>query len=141
MFVRDHISKAQLLDLYCGSKILKTRTFINEPETLLCHVSGIILFKLHLDNYTFNQLRYELRKMKAHGLIQRNGKHYSYHLAEKGMKIAAMFMLFHKHLCGPLASSLFHHRPDKIHIVNSKLEKAYHKADDSIKKIIDLMAA
>jgi hypothetical protein len=28
-------------------------------------------------------------------------------------KAALMFILFHKRVCGPLANSLFHHRPDE----------------------------
>jgi len=91
--------------------------------------------------YTINQLRYDLRKMKAHGLTERNGKHYSYRLTDKGMKVAAMFVLFHKRICGPLANSLFHHRPNNIHVIESKLEKAYHKADESIEKLVELLAA
>jgi hypothetical protein len=79
--------------------------------------------------------------MKAHGLLERNGKHYSYRLTDKGAKVAARFVLFHKRICGPLANSLFHHRPENLDVVDSKLEKAYHKADTSIGKIVDLLAA
>jgi hypothetical protein len=94
-----------------------------------------------LPNYTINQLRYDLRKMKAHGLIKRNGRQYSYVLTDKGVKVATMFVLFHKRLCGPLANSLFHHRANKNFVTSSKLEKAYHKADDDITKIAELLAA
>ena len=52
-----------------------------------------------------------------------------------------MFVLFHKRVCGPLANSLFHHRPDKAHVIDCKLEKAYHRADESIEKIVELLAA
>jgi hypothetical protein len=52
-----------------------------------------------------------------------------------------MFVLFHKRLCGPLANSLFNHRPNKFFMANGKLEKAYHKADDYIEKITELLAA
>jgi len=94
-----------------------------------------------LPGYTINQLRYDVRKMKAHELIERNGKHYCYRLTKKGAKVATMFVLFHKRLCGPLANSLFHHWPGRHGIINSKLEKAYQKADDYIDKIVDLLAA
>jgi hypothetical protein len=57
------------------------------------------------------------------------------------MKVAAMFVLFHKRLCGPLANSLFHHRPNNVSVIESKLEKAYHKTDDPIEKIVELLAA
>jgi len=94
-----------------------------------------------LPDYTINQLRYDLRKMKAHRLVKRNGRHYSYLLTEKGAKVSAMLVLFHKRVCGPLANSLFHYRPKKPGFTLSRLEKAYHKADDSIEEIIELLAA
>lgn len=100
-----------------------------------------IVAAYELPHYTLNQVRYDLRKMKAHGLIERCGKHYSYRLTEKGARVVTMFVLFHKRLCGPLANSLFHHRPSKTHVVDSRLERAYHKADDSIEEIIELLAA
>ena len=100
-----------------------------------------IVAAYNLPNYSIVQLRYDLRKMKAHGLVERNGNHYSYQLTEKGMKIAVMLVLFHKRICGQLANSLFHRRPVNDHIANNVLEKAYHQADNSIEKIIDLLAA
>lgn len=134
-----------------GIKIQDTR-IIRLMETIM-HAgmclngwSSALIHKLVVDgfelpNYTINQLRYDLRKMKAHGLVKRNGRQYSYVLTEKGVKVATMFILFHKRLCGPLANSLFHHRPNKAFIANSKLERAYHKADDYIEKITELLAA
>lgn len=48
---------------------------------------------------TIDLLRYALRKMKAHDLLGRNGRQYSYLLTEKGLKVATMFIPFHKRLC------------------------------------------
>ncbi|MCP4575466.1 MAG: PAS domain S-box protein [Deltaproteobacteria bacterium] len=84
--------------------------------------------------------RYESMVKNTNGEL-RNGRQYSYVLTEKGVNIATMFVLFHKRLFGPLANSLFHHRPNKLYVLNSKLEKAYHQADDYIKKITELLAA
>jgi hypothetical protein len=100
-----------------------------------------LINKYNLHNYTINQLRYDLRKLKAHTLIERNGNHYTYRLTEKGMKVSAMFVLFHKRLCGPLANSLFHFQPNPKFTIKSKLEKAYHQADCSIDKIVEILAA
>jgi len=91
--------------------------------------------------YTLTQLRYALRKMKAHGLLERLGRTYCYRLADKGTKAALMFILFHKRVCGPLANSLFHHRPQKNLSPTSKIENAYHKADDAIQRVLELLAA
>ena len=52
-----------------------------------------------------------------------------------------LFLFFHKRLCGPLANSRFHHRPDPQHRPNSRIEAAYHRADDAIQRVVNLLAA
>jgi hypothetical protein len=98
-------------------------------------------FGLSAATYTLTQLRYDLRKMKAHGLLERIGRGYRYRLTDKGVKAALMFILFHKRVCGPLADSLFHHRPNETLKPTSKVETAYHNADHAIQKVVDLLAA
>ena len=109
----------------------------------MAHIHKVILttYGLTPQTYSINQLRYDMRKMKAHGLIQRHGKWYSYRLTEKGMKVSLLFTLFHKRVCGPLANSLFQHRPNSKFQLNSQFEKTYHDADANIQKIIDLLHA
>jgi hypothetical protein len=51
------------------------------------------------------------------------------------------FLFFHKRLCGPLANSRFHHKPDPQHQPDSRLELAYHKADKAIENIVALLQA
>jgi hypothetical protein len=105
------------------------------------HYAVLISFELTAKRYALNQLRYDLRKMRAHGLIQRDGKRYAYRLTDKGTKVALTFVLFHQRLCGPLANSLFHHQPNAGAKPKSKLEDAYHKADASIRNVIQLLEA
>ena len=59
----------------------------------------------------------------------------------KGLKVAALFVLFQKRVCGPLANTLFHHRPTNTALPPAKIEAAYHKADVAIQNVIDLLAA
>ena len=75
------------------------------------HQAILTTFGLPASAYTLTQLRYHLRKMKAHGLLQRCGQSYAYRLTSKATKVALLFILFHKRLCGPLASSLFQRPP------------------------------
>ena len=138
---------------YPGIKIHEPRV-IRLLEVLLhggTHVGGwtakqihhAVLATFHLSDsaYRLNQLRYDLRKLKGHGLLQRDGSRYAYHLTPKGVQVALLFLFFHKRLCGPLANSRFHHRPDPQHQPASKLEAAYHRADKAIQQIVDLLAA
>jgi hypothetical protein len=105
------------------------------------HSAVLATFQLSDKTYGLNQLRYDLRKLKGHGLLERDGRHYAYRLTAKGVHVALLFLFFHKRLCGPLANSRFHHKPDPAHQPSSKLEAAYHKADQAIEKIVDLLAA
>lgn len=138
---------------YPGIKIHDTR-IIRLMEALLhggntvggwtarqIHEAVLITFQLSAKTYGLNQLRYDLRKLKGHGLLQRDGSRYSYHLTTKGLQVALLFLFFHKRLCGPLANSRFHHKPDPKHCPKSKLEVAYHKADQAIEAIVDLLSA
>ena len=105
------------------------------------HQALLEAFRLSAEAYRLNQLRYDLRKLKGHGLLQRDGRRYAYRLTPKGVQVALLFVFFHKRLCGPLANSCFHHQPDPDHQPKSKLEAAYHKADKAIQQIVDLLAA
>ena len=80
------------------------------------------------------------KRMRA-VVLERDGNRYAYRLTDKGVKVALLFVLFHQRLYGPLANSLFHHRPDANFQPDSKLEKAMHKADDSIRQVIQLLEA
>jgi hypothetical protein len=91
--------------------LLHAGTKIGGWRTAQIHQAILAAFGLKAKNYTLTQLRYDLRKMKAHGLIQRDGKRYAYRLTDKGNKAALLFVLFHKRVCGPLAHSLFNSPP------------------------------
>ena len=110
-------------------------------RTAQLHEAIRAAFDLSPDAYTLTQLRYDLRKMKGHGLVERDGRRYCYRLTGKGKRVAALFVLFHKRVCGPLANSLFHHRPEASTKAPAKIETAYHKADVAIQKLIDMVAA
>ena len=110
-------------------------------RTAQIHTAILAAFGLTTGAYSLNQLRYDLRKLKGHGLLERDGRRYSYRLTDKGTRVAAMFVLFHKRVCGPLANTLFHHRPDDRPTAPAKIEVAYHQADAAIQRLIDLLAA
>jgi hypothetical protein len=138
---------------YPGIKIHETR-IIRLMEVLMhagTHVGGwtakeihkavLTTFGLSDKRYRLNQLRYDLRKLKGHHLLERDGSRYAYRLTTKGVEVALLFLFFHKRLCGPLANSRFHHQPDAQHRPDSRLEAAYHRADVAIQKVVDLLAA
>ena len=110
-------------------------------RTAQIHEAIRTAFALSADVYTLTQLRYDLRTMKGHGLLERDGNRYCDRLTDQGKKVAAMFVRFHQRVCGPLTNSLFQHRPMQASKPPSKIEAAYHQADDAIRNLIDLLAA
>jgi hypothetical protein len=120
--------------LHCGTQLGGWRS-------RQIHQAILSAFQLTPENYTLTQLRYDLRKFKAHALLQRDGRRYTYRLTDKGIRVTLMFILFHHRVCGPLANSLFLRQPVKVHTPTTKLQAAYHKADASIQHLIDLLAA
>src|SRR5438552_13769841 len=138
---------------YPGIKIHETR-IIRLMEVLLhggTHVGGwtakqiheavLTTFGLSDSGYRLNQLRYDLRKLKGHSLLERDGSCYAYRLTTKGLEVGLLFLFFHKRLFGQLANSRFHHQPDARLRPDSRLEAAYHRADAAIQKVVDLLAA
>jgi len=120
--------------LHAGTKVLGWRT-------IDIHQAILSSFGLTPDNYTVTQLRYDLRKMRGHGLLERDGRRYAYRLTDKGTRAALLFVLFHQRVCGPLANSLFQPRPTQTAAPMSKLEAAYRKANHSLDQVIQLLAA
>jgi hypothetical protein len=121
--------------------LLHSGTKIHGWRTAEIHKAILTTFGLKPTTYTLTQLRYDIRKMKAHGLIERHQKRYAYRLTDKGNRVALLFVLFHKRVCGPLANSLFQPPPQSTAPPATRIEAAYRKADHSIQQVLNLLAA
>ena len=110
-------------------------------RTAQMHAAVLQAYDLTAESYSLTQLRYDVRKLKAHGLLMREDHSYAYRLTETGIKVAALFVLFHRRVCGPLANRLFHQRPVHPATVSPKIETAYQRADTAIQRLVDLVAA
>ena len=121
--------------------LLHSGTLVHGWRTAQLQHAILTAYALTPSTYTLTQVRYDLRKMKAHGLIERDGARYAYRLTDKGRKVALLFVLFQQRVCGPLANSLFNHPPDPTLPPVTPLETAYRKADRSIQHVLDLLAA
>ena len=98
-------------------------------------------FNLSSEQYTLTQLRYDLRKLRVHGIIQRLPRSYSYSYTKKGLKIALLFTQLRKRIYAPVAFSLFRGHPNPEHSPESEFERAYNKLDKDFENLIALLAA
>jgi hypothetical protein len=92
-------------------------------------------------DYTLNQIRYDLRKLRLHGLIERIPHTHAYRFPQKGYKLALLLIQLRKRIYGPLAFGNFRHRPDPQHMPDSTFERIYHKLDRDFDEALSLLAA
>ena len=91
--------------------------------------------------YTRNQLAYDLRKLRAHGLIERPDNRYVYALSDYGRKAAAMLVIVRNRVLRPIAGSLFDRPPNSSLKPNSKLQAQYRRTTKSFNDLIALLKA
>ena len=122
------------------SLAITTRFAGLQAQWLNIYVGFALLQRVALP-ITTGSVRYDdLRKLKGHGLLERDGSCHAYRLTGKAIQAALLFLFFHKRLCAPFANSGFHPQPDPTR-PQSKLEVGYHKADKAIQDIFNLLAA
>jgi hypothetical protein len=92
-------------------------------------------------DYTLHQIRYDLRKLRLHGLIERIPHSHAYRFTVRGQKLAILLVQLRKRIYGPISFGVLRHRPHPDFMPNSDFERAYHKVDQAIDQLIHLMAA
>ena len=87
--------------------------------------------RLTADEYTLTQLRYDLQKLRAHGLAERLGKTRRYRLTTKGVRLAAILVKARDRLLGPLlAAPVVPKSRRSTHLSN--VEVALRSVDDAL---------
>jgi len=109
--------------------------------TAQLHQALLEAYNLKPKDYTLTQLRYDVRKLRLHGLIERLPKTYAYRFTSKGTKLSILLIQLRKRIYGPLSFGLFRTRPNPQFIPNSRFEKAYLKVEQAMDHAIALMAA
>jgi hypothetical protein len=109
--------------------------------TAQLHHTILGAYDLKPKDYTLHQLRYDVRKLRLHGLIERMPRSYAYRFTDKGTKLSILLVQLRKRLYGPLAFGLFRRRPDPEFLPNSRFEKAFLKVEKAMDDAIELLAA
>jgi hypothetical protein len=98
-------------------------------------------YQIKPKDYTIGQLRYDLRKLRVHGLVERAPKSHAYRFTDKGAKLSILLVQLRKRLYGPLGFGLFRRRPDERFLPNSPFEKACLKVEKAMDQAVALLAA
>ena len=97
-------------------------------------------FDLSENDYSRNQVIYYIRKLRAHGLVEKIKGTNTYRLTGYGVKVALAFTLMRKRIYGPLHYSLFEQQPDAGIDTGSILERLYRRLDIDINEIQKYLA-
>jgi len=120
--------------------LLHDNRSISEWKSMAVRQKILVDFHLSEDEYSRNQVIYDIRKLRAHGIVEKMGKYNRYRLTSYGVKVALAFSLIRKKIYGPLHYSLFETQPDHSIPTGSKLERLYRQLDTDINEIQSYLA-
>lgn len=88
--------------------------------------------RLKESDYTISQLRYDLRKLRAHGLAQRIGRTRRYRLTDKGVRLGVILVKARYRFLGPIVAvnSMRSTRGDNPSTVEAALRRIDQAVDD-----------
>ena len=86
----------------CSASTKKSRTLLGDWTTRQLHVHILARHRLREDDYTLGQLRYDLGKLRAHGLVARVGRSRRYRLTPVGVRLGALLVKIRTRLLGPI---------------------------------------
>src|ERR1700674_3204460 len=78
--------------------------FVHDWTTRELHTRVVARHRLVGDSYRLSQLRYDLSKLRAKGLVERIGNTRRYRLTPLGLKLGVLLVKLRMRLLGPLAS-------------------------------------
>jgi len=120
--------------------LLHDNRSIGEWKSMQLRDMIVKTFELDEAHYSRNQVIYDLRKLRAHGVVEKLPRTNKYRLTEYGMKIAVAFTVMRKKIYGPLHYSLFYYQVDSTMHTESKIERMYRRLDDNLTEIQDYLS-
>ena len=82
--------------------LLYTGGLLGDWTTRQLHERILARHRLGEDDYTLGQLRYDLSKLRAHGLAERVGRSRRYRLTPDGVRLGALLVKIRTRLLGPI---------------------------------------
>ena len=82
--------------------LLYTGGLLGDWTTRQLHERIVARHRLGEDDYTLGQLRYDLSKLRAHGLAERVGRSRRYRLTPDGVRLGALLVKIRTRLLGPI---------------------------------------
>ena len=105
--------------------LLHPAAFAADWTTREVHARILARYQLADDEYRLSQLRYDLSKLRAKGLVERIGKSRRYRLTPIGLKLGVLLVKLRLRLLGPLVSLIRHPNTNPAPRHSNSVDAAY----------------
>jgi hypothetical protein len=106
--------------------------FVRDWTTRELHTRVVARHRLTDHDYRLSQLRYDLSKLRAKGLVERIGKTRRYCLTPIGLKLGVLLVKLRTRLLGPLASLIHLPKPNATPRRSNPVDAAYREIDTAL---------
>lgn len=117
--------------------LLHPGTFVADWTSRAVHARLLQRHRLAEAAYRLGQLRYDLGKLRAHGLVERIGASRRYRLTVPGLKLAVLLVKLRTRLLGPLVSLAAVNQPRPASRHRSTVEAAFRQVDTALEHLCD----
>ena len=119
--------------------LLHPGTFVADWTSREVHTRLLIRHRLAATDYRLSQLRYDLGKLRAHGLVERIGTSRRYRLTARGLKLGVLLVKLRTRLLGPLVSLATNSAPRRRSRHPSEVEAAFHQVGTALDQLCDAL--
>ena len=119
--------------------LLHPGTFVADWTTREVHARLLARHRLTEADYRLSQLRYDLGKLRAHGLVERLGRTRRYRLTTRGLKLGVLLVKLRTRLLGPLTTLATAPAPPPPTTNASAVEAAFRQVDAALDHLCDTL--
>jgi hypothetical protein len=109
--------------------LLHPGTFVADWTSREVYARLLARHRLTEAEYRLSQLRYDLGKLRAHGLVERLGTSRRYRLTPRGLKLGVLLVKLRTRLLGPLTTLATDTAPRRPTRTPSEVEAAFRQVD------------
>lgn len=103
--------------------------FATDWTTRELHTRILARHRLNADEYRLSQLRYDVAKLRAKGLVQRLGRTRRYRVTPSGARIGVLLVKLRLRLLGPLAMLATHPSQQQPVHHHDSVDTAFHEVN------------
>ena len=119
--------------------LLHPGTFVADWTSREVHARLLARHRLTEAAYRLSQLRYDLGKLRAHGLVERLGTSRRYRLTVPGLKLGVLLVKLRTRLLGPLSTLAVGLQPRRPTRHPSEVEAAFRQVDAALDHLCDAL--